>query len=166
MDISVANKAVINRHKSVVTIGDKKLVSFRYVRGTPFVNIRSYKRDEHGRMFATKRGIMLSLAEWKSLKEDTCEFDKIGIGAPFFLKPKEKQMETSLREVAAADDDVCPSAAATAVLSPSTTKTKRKITMSEVNQTPTPKKKKQKKSIETSGSTVEKNRGSSMKERK
>ena len=79
MDSTVLKKRIKSQFKTVVSIGDKKLVSFRYKNGIPYVNIRSYKRDKHGRMFATKRGIMLSLEEWKSLKEDTNEIDMLGV---------------------------------------------------------------------------------------
>ena len=57
--------------KLTVAIGDCKLVSVRYVNSVPYVNIKSYTRDDHGRMFSTKRGIMLSADEWRRLKEDT-----------------------------------------------------------------------------------------------
>ena len=53
----------------VVSIGDKKLVSVRYINNVPHINIRAYSRDSHGRMFSTKRGIMLSRDEWDSLKK-------------------------------------------------------------------------------------------------
>ena len=53
----------------VVSIGDKKLVSIRYINNVPHINIRAYNRDSHGRMFSTKRGIMLSRDEWDSLKK-------------------------------------------------------------------------------------------------
>ena len=84
------NQMLSFSHKSTVTIGDKKLVSFRFVRGTPYVNVRSYKQDEHGRMFATKRGIMLGLAEWRKLKEDT---DIIDAQVHEFLERAEKEQK-------------------------------------------------------------------------
>ena len=96
MDSTVLNKTIKNQFKSVVSIGDKKLVSFRYMNGIPYVNIRSYKRDMHGRMFATKRGIMLSLDEWKALKEDTSEIDMLGIKSSSVLTRIKKTDEESV----------------------------------------------------------------------
>ena len=59
----------------VVSIGDKKLVSIRYVNNIPHINIRAYNRDSHERMFSTKRGIMLSRDEWNSLKKQMNDID-------------------------------------------------------------------------------------------
>ena len=59
----------------VVSIGDKKLVSIRYINNVPHINIRAYSRDSHGRMFSTKRGIMLSRDEWNSLKKQMNDID-------------------------------------------------------------------------------------------
>ena len=59
----------------VVSIGDKKLVSIRYINKIPHINIRAYNRDNHGRMFSTKRGIMLNREEWNSLKKQINDID-------------------------------------------------------------------------------------------
>ena len=59
----------------VVSIGDKKLISVRYINKVPHINIRAYTRDEHGRMFSTKRGIMLTMDEWNTLKTQFSEID-------------------------------------------------------------------------------------------
>lgn len=68
---------VRKKRKSVVSIGDKKLVSVRYINRTPHINIRAYNKDKHGRMFSTKRGIMLSIEEWKQLKNQFADIDKV-----------------------------------------------------------------------------------------
>lgn len=65
-------KPIRNR---VVSIGDKKLIGVRYINNVPHINIRAYTRDEHGRMFSTKRGIMLTIDEWKLLKSKIADID-------------------------------------------------------------------------------------------
>lgn len=77
-----ANKLIKNREiqkkkvrPQAVSIGDKKLVCIRYINKVPHINIRAYNRDEHGRMFSTKRGIMLTLEEWNRLKNQIASID-------------------------------------------------------------------------------------------
>jgi hypothetical protein len=65
------------KRPGVVSIGDRKLVGVRYINKQPHVNIRAYSRDEHGRMFSTKRGIMLSLTEWNQLKKQFAAIDNV-----------------------------------------------------------------------------------------
>ena len=63
------------RRNKVVAIGDQKLVRVRFINKKPHINIRAYSRDEHGRMFSTKRGIMLTLEEWNRLKSQMTDID-------------------------------------------------------------------------------------------
>ena len=65
------------RRPGVVSIGDKKLVGIRFISKQPHINIRAYTRDEHGRLFSTKRGIMLSLTEWNQLKKQLSTIDNV-----------------------------------------------------------------------------------------
>ena len=64
------------REKRAFSIGNHKLAILRHVRNKPFINIRQYKSDECGRLFATKKGIMLSLDEWKALIQGSNIFDE------------------------------------------------------------------------------------------
>ena len=47
-----------------VALGTNKLISVHYRTGEPWINIRTYRPDHHGRMLSTKRGILLNLKEW------------------------------------------------------------------------------------------------------
>ena len=52
----------------LVALGNDKYISVRKQGSCLFLNIRQYRRDEHGRLLATKRGIMLTMPEWTQLK--------------------------------------------------------------------------------------------------
>lgn len=61
--------------KRTLSIGERKLVGVRFINKKPHINIRAYHKDEHGRMFSTKRGIMLTLDEWECLKRQINDLD-------------------------------------------------------------------------------------------
>lgn len=63
------------KKKRTLSIGDRKLVGVRFINKKPHINIRAYQKDEHGRMFSTKRGIMLTLDEWERLKKQINDLD-------------------------------------------------------------------------------------------
>ena len=69
------NSKAKERRERAVSLGHQKLASLRYVNKKPFVNIRQYRSDQHGRMFSTKKGIMLTLEEWRRLKNETSVLD-------------------------------------------------------------------------------------------
>ena len=51
-----------------IAIGSDKFITVRKKGPALYLNIRQYKRDAHGRLISTKRGIMLTMAEWTQLK--------------------------------------------------------------------------------------------------
>ena len=51
-----------------IALGGDKFITVRKRGPALFLNIRQYKRDAHGRLMSTKRGIMLTMAEWTQLK--------------------------------------------------------------------------------------------------
>ena len=55
----------------------KKLVSLRYRPDEPWINIKTYRRDQHGQMCSTKREILLNLKEWHQLKQSCKRIDKL-----------------------------------------------------------------------------------------
>ena len=56
-------------------LGENKFIIIRKMKNLPYVNIRSYSKDEHGRLFATNRGILLSPKVWAALKSHTASLD-------------------------------------------------------------------------------------------
>lgn len=58
-----------HRTSRLVPIGMKKYITIRRYCGQPQINIRDYSRDSCGKMYSTKRGIMLTPEEWTQLKE-------------------------------------------------------------------------------------------------
>lgn len=74
-----------------VSIGKDKLVSVRYQNNHPLINIRAYIRDQHGRMFSTKRGILLNATEWRQLKQNISKIDRL-------LKQRQLQLDGDITE--------------------------------------------------------------------
>ena len=76
-------KLLVNVHKAdkptpseLIALGNDKYISVRKRGFDLFLNMRQYKRDAHGRLLATKRGIMLSTVEWAQLKSSVKQVDK------------------------------------------------------------------------------------------
>ena len=61
---------------NLVALGNDKYMSVRKQGSSLFLNIRQYRRDEHGRLLATKRGIMLTTSEWTELKANIKRVEK------------------------------------------------------------------------------------------
>ena len=51
-----------------VPIGNKKLVKLSYYRRQPYINFREYVISKEGTFIPTKKGILLTPAEWRNLK--------------------------------------------------------------------------------------------------
>ena len=64
-----------SRRCQLLPIGESKFISIRMVRKKPSVNLRSYHRDEFGRLISTRRGIVLSADDWIDLKKHMNEVD-------------------------------------------------------------------------------------------
>lgn len=60
-----------HRKSKLIPIGNKKYITIRKYGGKPNINIRDYTSDDCGKLYSTKRGIMLSVEEWIQLK-DSC----------------------------------------------------------------------------------------------
>lgn len=71
----VQRKRKSSKSARAFPIGVHKFVTIRKHGGKPKVNIRDYTSDGHGDVYATKRGIMLSLEEWTLLKEQISTID-------------------------------------------------------------------------------------------
>ena len=63
------------RRQLLFPLGENKFMIIRKMKNLPYVNIRSYSKDEHGRLFATNRGILLSPKVWAALKSHTASMD-------------------------------------------------------------------------------------------
>lgn len=61
---------------NLIPIGSCKFVKVCKYRGSTYVNIRDYVKGDTGRFYSTKRGVLLTPAEWKSLKKSFKEVDK------------------------------------------------------------------------------------------
>ena len=72
----------------LVALGNDKYISVRKQGCELFLNIRQYRRDAHGRLLATKRGIMLTTKEWAQLKANIKQVEKI-------LKQRNKKMNSA-----------------------------------------------------------------------
>ena len=60
---------VDKKHQSdFIALGNDKFITVRKHGADLYLNMRQYKRDAHGRLLATKRGIMLTVAEWAQLR--------------------------------------------------------------------------------------------------
>ena len=59
-----------------IPIGHGKYVKVCNYRQKPYINIRDYTTTSEGRLYSTKRGILLSPAEWKQLKKSMKEVDQ------------------------------------------------------------------------------------------
>lgn len=60
---------VDKKHQSdFIALGNDKFITVRKHGADLYLNMRQYKRDAHGRLLATKRGIMLTAAEWAQLR--------------------------------------------------------------------------------------------------
>ena len=57
-----------HRRNRLFSIGENMYMNIRRLNKKPCVNIRNYNRDEHGRLCATKRDLLLSSNEWEQLK--------------------------------------------------------------------------------------------------
>ena len=64
-----------HRRNRLFPIGESTFMAVRNLNKQPCVNIRNYNRDELGRLCSTKRGILLSSEEWKTLKEQIAVID-------------------------------------------------------------------------------------------
>lgn len=75
-------KDIPQRKSKLVPIGQKKYITIRKYCGRPQINIRDYSADSCGKLYSTKRGIMLSPEEWVQLKNSVYSVD-------MFLKERE-----------------------------------------------------------------------------
>ena len=60
-----------------VELENKKLVSLRYRPDEPWINIKTYRRHQHGQICSTKGEILLNLKEWHQLKQSYKRIDKL-----------------------------------------------------------------------------------------
>lgn len=58
------------------SIGNGKYIKVCRYRQKPYVNIRDYATTSSGKLYSTKRGILLRPEEWKQLKKNTKEVDQ------------------------------------------------------------------------------------------
>ena len=70
------DKAVFKPASKLIRIGKHKFITIRKYCGEPRINIRDYTYDGCGKLYSTKRGIMLTPAEWQQLKEQCDTVDK------------------------------------------------------------------------------------------
>ena len=56
-------------------LSERKFITIRKHVGVAKVNIRDYNHSECGRSYSTKRGILLTKAEWEPLKENISSID-------------------------------------------------------------------------------------------
>jgi hypothetical protein len=57
-------------------IGNGKYVKITHYRKKPYVNIRDYTTTFNGKLYATKRGILLHPQEWNQLVKSVKEVDQ------------------------------------------------------------------------------------------
>lgn len=73
-------KRRMNRHHAQeprkIKLGKSKYVTIRKYNGRPKVNIRTYSRDCYGKLLSTKRGLLLTTNEWRTLKESVSIIDQ------------------------------------------------------------------------------------------
>ena len=62
---------------TMVHINGQKYIKVMNHHCLPMVNIRQYKTDVEGTLHPTKKGILLSSEDWKSLKKQTKTVDKL-----------------------------------------------------------------------------------------
>lgn len=63
------------RQSKLVPIGSKNYITIQRYCGQPQINIRDYSADSLGKLYSTKRGIMLTPVEWKQLKDSFSSVD-------------------------------------------------------------------------------------------
>lgn len=60
----------------LIPIGPNKYVRVSKYRGNVYINIRDYIKEDTGKFYATKRGVLLTPNEWLSLKERVSAIDR------------------------------------------------------------------------------------------
>ena len=76
MEQPLPKKSPTPRESTLIPLGGKKFVTVRSYNGQMKLNIRKYINDVHGKMYSTKNGIMLTVAEWRQLKKSVKDIDE------------------------------------------------------------------------------------------
>lgn len=74
--VQQTHNEVVKREKVFIPLGGGKGVTICRYKQKLYVNIRNYSADKDGRLKSTKRGILLTLDEWKKLKKNMKQVDQ------------------------------------------------------------------------------------------
>lgn len=88
-----------------ISIGDNKVVKLSYYRRQPYINIREYVISQDGSFIPTKKGILLTLTEWETLKKVAANIDCTADDHVPSIKPTLAQTETSEESTSRTKED-------------------------------------------------------------